>query len=114
MHRLVSSPLPSWTEETFVHCDQACGDLCADRPRFISHKPIMKHLPPTIKAYMEHNDPRAQIFGFSELFVHLNKTSCPQPLRQLVKTYFCDNPPLREHLSQSLVDVNLLVYMRYT
>ena len=114
MHRLVSSPLPSWTEETFVHCDQACGDLCADRPRFISHTPIMEHLPPTIKAYMEHNDPRAQIFGFSELFVHLNKTSCPQPLRQLVKTYFYDNPPLREHLSQSLVNVNLLVYMRHT
>ena len=110
--RLVSSSLPNWTDETFVHCDEACDALCADRPGFISQTPIMEYLPPDIKANMRHSDPRAHIPGFSELFVHLNKTSCPQPLRRLVKTYFYNNPPLREHLSQSLV--NLLVYMRYT
>jgi hypothetical protein len=106
-HRVVSCHSPaaaSWTEETFVDSDQACADLCADRPRFISHKPIMKRVPFYIKTSMEHHDPRAQISGFEELFIHLNKTSCPQPLRQLVKAYFNDDPPLRAHLSQSLAN----------
>ena len=67
----------------------------------------MKRVPFYIKTSLEHHDPRAHICEFEELFVHLNKTTCPPPLRQLVKAYFYEDPPLRAHLSQFLATFHM-------
>ena len=63
---------------------------------------IMALIPSHIKKRMIHSDANAHIQGFQELFVYLNnKDQCPTRLRDLVKAYFNDCPPLRGHLGQS-------------
>ena len=46
-----------------------------------------------------HPEPTAQITGFQELFVHLNRQNTEQ-LRLLVVEYFRESPVLRGNLSE--------------
>jgi hypothetical protein len=89
-----------WTEETFINSDEAEAALCEDRARFILRYDIMALIPGHIKKRIIHSDVNANIQGFQELFVHLNKGRPLKRLRELVEAYFNDRPPMRGHLSQ--------------
>lgn len=95
----------AWTEETFVDSEQACIDLCADRAGFMRYKDIMNHIPMNIKLHIRHHESTAHIRGFADLFIDLDNKTCTQRLRELVKAYFYDNPPLRGHLSSSFTSL---------
>jgi len=99
-HRSPSRPCrPSWTERTFVKSDEAEHDLCTDRPRFLSRHDIIKVIPKNIMKLINHPEPTAQITGFQELFVHLNRQNTEE-LRLLVVEYFRESPVLRGNLSE--------------
>ena len=91
----------TWTDEIFKKSDDAEASLCEDRAAFVLRNDIMALIPSRITKYMIHSGSDAQIRGFQELFLYLNKDSSPAPLRQLIHAYFNDSPPLRGHLSQS-------------
>ena len=97
---------PKWTEETFINSDEALAALSEDLSVFMQRHDITMHIPPRIQKFMYFasrgcTDFRA-IVGFQDLFCHLDSERCPTLLRELIKAYFNDSPPLREHLSQSL------------
>ena|ERR1700733_3481156 len=94
---------PSWTERTFVNSDEAEDALCHDRPGFIMRREILKLIPRKIKRHITHPGDNAQIKGFQELLVYLNKHPGPQRLRRGVAAFFDDTVHLRPHLSQSLL-----------
>ena len=97
-----SSPRQAaWTDETFIKSNEAEASLCEDRPAFVLRNDIMALIPNHIKKHIIHSNANAQILGFQELFVYLNKDRSPARLRQLISAYFNDSPPLRGHLSQS-------------
>jgi len=98
-----------WTEETFTNSDEAEAALCEDRSAFVRCNDIMPLIPGHIKKCMIHSDAIAQIRGFQDLFIYLNKDSSPIQLRQLVKVYFIDRPPLRGYLSQLTLSLLLSV-----
>jgi len=91
----------TWTHEIFKKSDDAEASLCEDRPAFVLRNDIMALIPITITKYMIHSGPEAQVRGFQELFLYLNKDPSQAPLRQLIHAYFNDSPSLRGHLSQS-------------
>jgi len=97
----------TWTDEIFKKSDDAEDSLCNDLSAFVLRNDIMKLIPRRITRYMTHSGPEAQIRGFQELFLYLNKDPSPMPLRHLIHTYFNDSPSLRGHLSpSSLVSSN--------
>jgi len=99
-HSRYSSPCRvTWTDEIFKKSDDAEASLCEDRSAFVLRNDIMVLIPSHITKYMIHSGPEAQVRGFQELFLYLNKDPSP-PLRQLIHAYFNDSPPLRGHLSQ--------------
>ena len=101
-HSGSSSPYRvTWTDEIFKKSDDAEASLCEDRSAFVLRTDIMVLIPGHITKYMIHSGPEAQVRGFQELFLHLNKEPSPAPLRQLIHAYFNDCPSLRGHLSQS-------------
>jgi hypothetical protein len=67
----------------------------------VLHNDIMTLIPTRITKYMIHSDSKAQVHGFEELFLYLNKDPSPASLRHLIHAYFNDSPSLRGHLSQS-------------
>ena len=89
----------TWTDEMFKKRDDAEASLCEDRSAFVLRSDIMALIPGRITKFMIHSGPEAQIRGFQELFLHLNKDQSPAPLRELIHTYFNDSPSLRGHLS---------------
>jgi hypothetical protein len=91
----------TWTDEIFKKSDDAEASLCEDRSAFVLRNDIMALIPPRITKFMNHSGPEAQIRGFQELFLYLNKDRSPAQLRQLIHAYFNDSPSLRGHLSQS-------------
>jgi len=91
----------TWTNKIFKKSDDAEDSLCKDRSAFVLRNDIMKLIPSRITKYMIHSGPEAQIRGFEELFLYLNKDRSSAPLRQLIHAYFNDSPSLRGHLSQS-------------
>ena len=91
----------NWADDTFVSSDDAEEALCNDRSSFVVCDDIMTLVPDYITACMIHPDPRAQISGFRELFIYLNKNRSSTRLRQMIEDYFDNSPPLRGHLSQS-------------
>jgi len=91
----------TWTDEIFKKSDDAEDSLCKDRSAFVLRNDIMKLIPRRITRYMTHSGPEAQIRGFEELFLYLNKDPSSAPLRELIHAYFNDSPSLRGHLSQS-------------
>ena len=98
--RSSSSYRVTWTDEIFKS-DDAESALCAERFTFVLRNEIMALIPSHITKYMIHSDSKAQVHGFEELFLYLNKDSSPTRLRQLIHAYFNDSPSLRGHLSQS-------------
>ena len=98
------SPIPhrtNWVDDTFISRGEAEAALCNDRPSFVVRDDIMTLVPDYITACMIHPDPRAQISGFRELFIYLNKNRSSTRLRRMIEDYFDNSPPLRGHLSQS-------------
>src|SRR3984885_4960253 len=91
----------TWTDEIFKKSDDAEASLCEDRSAFVLRNDIMALIPTRITKFMNHSGPEAQIRGFQELFLYLNKDPSPAQLRQLIQAYFNDSPSLRGHLSQS-------------
>jgi len=91
----------TWTDVLFKKSDDAEASLCEDRSAFVLRNDIMALIPSRITKYMIHSGPEAQVRGFQELFLYLNKDPSPPPLRQLIYAYFNDSPSLRGHLSQS-------------
>lgn len=83
--------------------DEAEDALCHDRPGFIMRREILKLIPGKIKKHITHPGDNAQIKGFQELFVYLNKHPGPERLRRAVAAFFDDTVHLRPHLSQSLL-----------
>ena|ERR1700733_8566215 len=75
---------PSWTERTFVNSDEAEDALCRDRPGFIMRREILKLIPRKIKRHITHPGDNAQIKGFQELFIYLNKHPGSERLRWAV------------------------------
>jgi len=90
----------TWTDGTFRKSGDAEASLCEDRAAFVLRNDIMALIPSRITKYMIHSGPEAQVRGFQELFLYLNKGRRPAPLRQLIHAYFNDCPSLRGHLSQ--------------
>src|SRR5580692_4130775 len=104
MNNMSLSPNPyrvTWTDDIFEKSDDAETSLCEDRSVFVLRNDIMALIPRRITRYMIHSAPEAQVRGFQELFLYLNKDPSPTPLRQLIHTYYNDSPSLRGHLSQS-------------
>jgi len=91
----------TWTDEIFKMSDDAEASLCEDRSAFVLRNDIMVLIASRITKYMIHSGPEAQVRGFQELFLYLNKDSSPTRLRQVIHAYFNDSPSLRGHLSQS-------------
>jgi len=91
---------PSWAERKFLDSEDAKAALCSDRPAFIIRHDILKHIPGKIKRCITYPGAVANIEGFQELFIYLNKTPGQKVLRQLVESYFASSPSLRGHLSQ--------------
>ena len=99
-----SRPSPhqtNWADDTFISSNEAEAALCNDRSSFVVRDDIMTLVPTYIAACMIHPDPRAQISGFRELFIYLNKNHSSMHLRQMIEDYFYNSPPLRGNLSQS-------------
>ena len=100
------SPYPSpirtnWADDTFISSDEAEAALCNDRSSFVVRSDIMTLVPVHIKMHLIHPDPSAHIPGFRELFIYLNNNRSSMLLRQIVKDYFDNSPPLRGNLSSS-------------
>jgi len=93
----------------FIDSDEAEAALAEDRSAFVRRYDIMALVPSHIKKCMIHSDAIAQIRGFQDLFVYLNKDSSPRQLRRLVEAYFMDCPPLRGYLSQLTLSLLLSV-----
>ena len=91
----------TWTDEIFKKSNDAEASLCEDRAAFVLRNDIMVLIPSSITKYMIHSGPEAQVRGFQELFLHLNKDRSPTRLRQLIHAYFNGSPSLRGHLSHS-------------
>jgi hypothetical protein len=99
-------PLPnqlSWTQKSFVDSDQAEAALCADRAAFVQNHTVMRMIPRKISKHIEHHDAVAQIRGFQELFIYLNKKFCSKSLRGRIRTHFLDSPYLCGHISESYI-----------
>ena len=100
------SPYPdphqtNWADDTFISSNEAVAALCNDRSSFVVRDDIMTLIPDYIAACVIHPDPRAQISGFRELFIFLNKNQGSMHLRQMIEDYFDNSLPLRGNLSQS-------------
>ena len=98
------SPSPrrtSWADDTFISSDEAETALCNDRSSFVVRGDIMTLVPGQIKKLMNNYESTAHIFGFRELFIHLNNNQSSMPLRQMIEDYFNESPSLRGNLSQS-------------
>jgi hypothetical protein len=102
--RSSSSYRVTWTNEIFKKSDDAEASLCEDRSAFLLRNDIMALIPSRVTKYMIHSGPEAQVRGFQELLLYLNKDASPTQLRQLIHAYFNDSPSLRGHLSQSSLD----------
>ena len=89
-----------WISATFLDGEDAETDLSADRPRSMQRKDIMELIPKGIKKHIVHPGVEGQIWGFEELFVHLERSTAAGELRRLIIDYFTRSPSLRGHLSQ--------------
>ena len=94
-------PQTNWADDTFISSNEAVAALCNDRSSFVVRDDIMMLVPEYIAACVIHPDPRAQISGFRELFIYLNKNRSSMSLRQMIEDYFDNSPQLRGNLSQS-------------
>ena len=89
-----------WTSHTFINSEEAENDLRMDRAQFVQQRELMASLPADIRKHIVHLGDNAQVKGFEDLFIFLDRSPTADNLRQMVVHYFNKSPSLRGHLSK--------------